>query len=288
MDGTTSNTFPSYFPAAALLAVSILGWPALGEAQEAVNLSQGKQLVLRRDMTKCRLPEGKMEERTAIYTVFLSRGYGGPGTPPEPEFFLSNDALAEKLQQRCRGVEFIVRDVTQRTGSPVALLEDLKKRKGELDGVLLVGVGASREGRDYRLAFSGLPTVVVYNLFEFMNVPYKLFATGREAESVVVGGAEYREGRILTASLDRRSLCQPSVSTAAFEDLVYKIKLIEVIKKLKESRILVVAPHRFLAEVDYQDDVQKRMPEDYNETYTKALKEALGVELVVAPPEEFF
>ncbi len=288
MDHTRFNRICSYRPVAVLLAVSMLCWTPSGKAQEGLNLSQGKQLVLQRNMSTCRLPEGKMEERTVIYTVFLSRGYGGPGTPPDPEFFLSNDALAEKLQKRCRGVEFIVRDITKRTASPASLFEDLQKRKQQLDGVLLVGVGASGAGRDYRLAFSGLPTVVVYNLFEFMNVPYKLFATGQEAESIVVGGPEYGEGRILTASLDRRSLCGQSVSAAAFEDLVYKIKLIEVIKKLKESRILVVAPHRFLAQVDYQDDMQKHMPEDYNDTYTKALKEALGVELVVAPPEEFF
>jgi len=60
MDGTQCNTIPSYGPAAVLLAVSILGWPSLGEAQEGLNSSQGKQLVLQRDMSKCRLPEGKM------------------------------------------------------------------------------------------------------------------------------------------------------------------------------------------------------------------------------------
>jgi hypothetical protein len=75
--------------------------------------------------------------------------------------------------------------------SPAPLFEELDKRKGELDGVVLVGLGASGAGRDYRLAFSGLPTVVVYNLFEFMNVPYKLFATGQEAESVMVRDPEY-------------------------------------------------------------------------------------------------
>jgi len=73
-----------------------------------------------------------------------------------------------------------------------------------------------------------------------------------------------------------------------FKDLVDKIKLIQVIKKLKESRILVVAPQHYLAAVDYQGDIHKHFPQDYNETYTRALKESLGVELVRVEPKEFY
>jgi hypothetical protein len=39
------------------------------------------------------------------------------------------------------------------------------------------------------------------------------------------GVLQFGEGRILTASLDRRSLCEQSVSAAAFDDVVYKISL---------------------------------------------------------------
>ncbi len=247
-----------------------------------------QQLVLERDMSKCRLPEAKTAETAAIYTVFLSRGHAGPGAAVKPELFTTNDELLEKLKTGCPGVNFIAKDVTKRGTSPAAVVKELQERKQELDGVLLVGVGSGGgRSRDYSLAFSGLPTIAVYNLFEFMNFPYKLFATGREEESVPVGGPDYTEGRVLTAELDRMSLCDSSVSSAMFQDLVYKIKLIQAMQKLKQSRVLVVS-RGTIASVDYQGDAHRRMPKDYNKVYTEALRDSLGVTLVTASPEEFF
>ncbi|MEA3345041.1 MAG: hypothetical protein U9Q78_02140 [Chloroflexota bacterium] len=229
-----------------------------------------------------------MDKKTAIYTVFLSRGYQrGAGRPAEPESFVSNQELLQRLKSECSGVKFIARDVTRDGTKPVSLVKELEELKAELDGVVLIGFGAGDRARDYRLALSGLPTIVVYNLFEFMNVPYKLFATGQEEESVLVG-PQYEGGKVLTAELDRQSLSDPSVSSVAFKDLIYKIKLIQAIRKLKESRILVVSPHRVLATVDYQDDIRRHLPKGYDQTYTRALKESLGVELVPVLPEEFY
>ncbi len=60
-----------------------------------------------------------------------------------------------------------------------------------------------------------------------MNQPWDLFATGKMPEDPVLkGGTDYKDVRILTAQLDRRNLCAPSVSEKMFQDLVYKIKLI--------------------------------------------------------------
>jgi len=252
-------------------------------------LTPAKRLVLERDMSKCALPEGKMGEKTAIYMVFLSRADRAPGAAVNPDSFTTNEELLRKLKSECPGVEFIARDVTQSGTSVESVTQELQKRKQELDGVVLVGVGGGGgPSRDYSLAFSGLPTIAVYNLFEFMNFPYKLFATGQEEESIPAGGPDYKGGRILTAELDRRGLCKPRVSSAMFQDLVYKIKLIEAIKKLKLSRVLVVSPHALLAVVDYQGDAHKHMPKDYNKVYTDALRDSLGVELVTASPQEFF
>jgi len=164
-----------------------------------------------------------------------------------------------------------------------AVLNELEDLKEGLDGVLIIGTT-----REYRLAFTGLPTIFVYNLFEWMNVPYKLFNTGKEEDSILVGGPEHKNGRIITAQLDRRNVCDPSLSSAMFEDLVRKIKLIQVIRKLKETRILVVTPHHYLAAVDYQGDTHKRFPKDYNEIYTRALRQSLGIELVRVEPQEFY
>ena len=129
MNGIGFITISAFRATAVLLAISTLFWTSSGEAQEGLNLDQGKRLVLERDMRRCRLPEGKMEEKTVIYTVFLSQGYGGPGTPPDPKFFLTNNALAKKLQERCPGVEFLVQDITQPSNMPSSLFEDLKKRQ---------------------------------------------------------------------------------------------------------------------------------------------------------------
>lgn len=251
----------------------------------APELTPVKKLVLERDMSKCVLPKGKMKAKTDIYTVFLSRGHAGPGKAVKQELFTSNDELLEKLRDECPDVNF----VPHKGGDPTSTLKKLKGGENEPDGVLLIGVGAGGgRSRDYGLAFSGLPTIAVYNLFEFMNVPYKLCATGRAEESITVGVDEYPKPKVLTAVLDRMGLCEPDVSSSMFQDLVYKIKLIQAIKKLKDSRVLIISPHRTIAAVDYQGDARKHMPKDYNKVYAKALEDSLGVELVTASPEEFF
>jgi len=216
----------------------------------------------------------KTGENTKIYTVFVSRGYGGAGGAPKS--FITNEEILHKLQNECKGIDFIVKDTA-------AVLKELEDSKEGVDGVLIIGTS-----REYRLALTGLPTIIVYNLFEWMNIPYKLYNTGKEQDSILVGGPEYQAGKILTAQLDRRNICSPSSSSAMFKDLVEKIKLIQAIKKLKETRILVVQPYHYLASVDYQGDRHKHFPENYNETYTRALKESLGVELVRVEPKEFY
>lgn len=223
---------------------------------------------------------GAQKENTKVYTLFLSRGYGSAGEAPEAP--LTNEELLSRLQSECPGIEFITKDMSLSKISPEEVYRELQERK-DIDGALIIGTT-----RHYKLAFTGLPTIVVYNLFEWMNIPYKLYTTGKEDESVLVGGRTYKNGRILTAQLDRRQVCSPSKREAMFKDLVYKIKLIQAVKKLKESRVLVVAPHAYLAEVDYQGDRDKNFPEDYNETYIRELKESLGVELVMVKPEEFY
>jgi len=259
------------------------------EHQARPGLTPTQELVLHRDMSTCMLPDGTPRERALIYTVFLSRGFAGPGAGVNPELFTTNDKLLEQLKHECPGVQFIARDVTKEETRLASVVDELKERKQELDGILLIGVGAGGgPSRDYSLAFSGLPTIAVYNLYEFMNFPHKEFAGEQAAESVTVGEADYQDGKVLTAQLDRRSLSDPSVSAAMFRDLVYKIRLIEVIAKLKSSRVLVVSPYQLLSQVDYQGDAHKHLPKDYNERYTRALKDSLGVELVIVPPQEFF
>ena len=229
------------------------------------------------------LLRAKVGENTKIFTVFVNQGCSCPAGGV-PKGLTTNDEVLHRLQSKCSGVDFVARDITKRDISMLAVLDELEASKEGLDGVLILGALGNRE---YKLAFTGLPTICVYNLFEWMNIPYKLYDTEKE-NSIKVGGPEYKAGKILTAQLDRRNVCSASISSAMFEDLVNKIKIIQAIKKLKESRILVVTPNRFLGQVDYQGDANKHFPEDYNERYTRTLKESLGVELVKIEPKEFY
>jgi hypothetical protein len=217
--------------------------------------------------------------KARVYCVLTSLGYVGAGNVPDT--LLTNEDLVRQLQKECADVEFIVRDMTKRDISPESVSSELKDRKQDLDGVLIVG-----SSRDYGLAFSGLPTIVVYNLFEWMIIPYRLYATSKEPDSILVGGPDYREGRILTAQLDRRKV--GSLSKEMFDDLVERINVIVAMRRLKESRILSVSPHRYMAQVDYQGDLHKHFPEDYNERYADALKESLGVQIERVAPEAFY
>ncbi len=228
------------------------------------------------------LLEAKVAENTKIYTIFVNQGCSCPAGG-KPKGLITNEEVLHKLQNECSEIDFVARDLTKPGTSIESILEELEGSKDDLDGVLIIGVS-----REYKLAFTGLPTIVVYNLFEWMNIPYKLYYTGKEPDRILVGGPEYEGGKILTAQLDRRNVCRPSVSSAMFEDLVEKVELIQALKKLKETRILVVTPYKHLAEVDYQGDRNKHFPADYNNTYIRALKESLGVELVRVEPKEFY
>jgi hypothetical protein len=221
---------------------------------------------------------------TKIFTVFVSKGCSCPGPRGRvAKGLTTNDELLKKLQSACKGVDFIARDITKTDMDIESVYNELGSLKKELDGVLIIGLT-----NEYRLAFTGLPTIYVNNLFEWMNTPYRLYLTGKDKDSIKIGGPDYKDGRIITAQLDRRNVCSPSVTSAMFEDLIGKINLIQAVKRLKESRILVVTRTKYLAEVDYQGDKHKHFPENYNETYTRKIKELLGVELVKIEPEEFY
>ena len=228
----------------------------------------------------------KNNEHTKIYTVFLSKGYVGPGGSVKNP--LTNEEVLDKLQNEYGEIDFIVKDITKTNISDESVLNELNNSIGSLDGALIFG---SLAHHDYRLAFSGLPTIVVYNLWEWDMSPYMLFGTGEKEKSILVGGSDpetYKKGKILTAQLDRRQVCDPSKSAAMFKDLVDKIKLIQVIKKLKESRILSVAPQDYIAQVDYQGEKNAHLPQDYNETYMREVNELFGVEIVRVKPKEFY
>jgi len=222
-------------------------------------------------------------EPTKIYTVFLTQGYLHTGGPVEHP--LTNNDVLKKLRNSCDDIDFIARDLTKADFSRKSVLNELENSKGQYDGVLLIG-----PLHQNKLAFTGLPTIVVWNLWEWDQSPYKLFAKGgnKDVKSVMSGAPEYENGRIITAQIDRRQVSTPANSKAMFDDLIGKIELIQAIKKLKESRILSVSPLHHLARVDYQGDVNQHMPENYSQNYMKKVRDKFGVEIIRVPPEEFY
>ena len=219
---------------------------------------------------------------TTLLTVFTSYGCGCTGSGGAPQTFITNEQVVEALRQACDGVEFIVWD-----GTRGAANEEVQRNRDDYDGVLIIG----NIDRDYRLAFTGLPTIVVYNLFEFMNLPYDLFASGTYPDDAILkGGTDYTDTKILTAQLDRRRLCDPSVSEKMFKDLVYKIKLIQVIQKLATTRILMLtsSTEDTIARVNYRGDFNQSFPPDHNARYRRNLKELLGAEIVPVEAAEFY
>lgn len=196
--------------------------------------------------------------------------------------FTTNEQVLNELQQACEGIDFVLWEDTRSKG-----FDEIQMNKDSYDGVLVIG-GLDE---DYRIAFTGLPTIIVYNLWEFMNFPYQLYKTGKMTDNaILVGGRDYEDVKILTAQLDRRNLCAPSVSQDMFEDLVYKINLIKVIKDLKETRILMVkrAENEIIAQVNYRGDINQSFPQDHNERYLQNFRKVFGAEIIPVEAEEFY
>lgn len=221
--------------------------------------------------------------KTKIFTVFLGRGYDvgriyygrsvlGPDGVRSPKTFLSNQDLLVKLEEACGDVEFIARE----SADYKRLIREISEMKDELDGVLVFGCGWDYNsllptGTDGQpLMFTGLPTIHVSNMFELQSgCPYELFA---------------KEGRILTASLDRENnLVDPNATKALFDALVGKIRLIEVIKKMKEAKILMIAAPSY----NYGGSDYKVFPPRYNEMYSARLKEIFGTDIVNEDVSDF-
>ncbi|MFC1633978.1 twin-arginine translocation signal domain-containing protein [Planctomycetota bacterium] len=193
-------------------------------------------------------------EHAKIYVVFFGTAPSRDDTDLEP---ITNEAIVRRLQQECDGVDFVVRDVTQgaTTQSVMNEIKDLKKL--HYDGVIIGGWP-----RDYELLRSGLPTINVMVVNDFMNVPYPL----------------YKTNRTIGAFLDPwRFSADPGVSERMFKDLVAKVKLIKALKRMKHERILTVTDSSYV-NVTY-GDVLRNIPPDYNEKILGVIGETFGVKV---------
>ncbi len=189
-----------------------------------------------------------------VYTVFFNIAPSRDDTDLEP---LANGEIVRRLRSDCLGVDFVVRDLTQgtRLDSVLNEMKDLKEQS--YDGVIVYGWP-----RDYEMLRTGLPTINVAVLGDFMNNPFPL----------------YHEARVISAFLDPwRFSADPAVSERMFRDLVEKVGVIRMLKRMKSERILTVT------DLDYVNvtygDVLKHMPADYNETILAAISQTFGTQV---------
>jgi hypothetical protein len=189
-----------------------------------------------------------------LYTVFF------PIAPSKDDSDLvpiSNEEIILRLKKNCAGVDFVVRDLTKSIKLSTVLneIKDLKKLK--IDGVIICGWP-----RDYGVLRSGLPTINISIVNDFMNVPFPI----------------YSENKVVNAFFDPWRFTRSSeVRDQMFFDLVQKIKLIQALKKFKNATILTVTDSPYV-NVMY-GDVLKDPLEDYNEKLLEAIHASLGVKV---------
>ncbi len=199
--------------------------------------------------------------RAKVYAVFFGSAPSRDDTDLEP---ITNAQLGARLQQACPGIEFTMRDLTAGAQWDVVFNETKELQRLGYDGVLVCGCP-----RDYDLLRTGLPTINVAIVNDFMNIPYPLFAAHR-----VVG-----------AMLDPWQFsADPQVPERMFQDLVQRIKLIGMLKRMKSERILTVTDAPYV-NVTY-GDVARNMPENYNETILGAIDATFGTQVTKIGTQE--
>jgi hypothetical protein len=195
---------------------------------------------------------GPTGEPAKIFMIFF-------GTAPSPDDTdlrpVPNDEIVRRLQGACPGVDFTVRDLTRGARFDTVLNEVKDLKRQQYDGLVIYGCP-----RDNDLLRTGLPTIDIAVVNDFMNIPYPLF----------------QKNRVIGASLDPWRFCSDSkVTERMFRDLVDKIKLIRALKRMRREHILTVTNSPYL-NVTYGDTL-KHMPPDYNQRIQGAMSETFGV-----------
>jgi len=190
----------------------------------------------------------KMIEKAKVYSIFL------------PCYSSKKDGLLVKLQGELDDVDFVGFDEfpDQDEGSMGGRKEayqNIRSMKDKLDGILIFGGYL-----DHELNSFGLPVVMVRSLLGI-----------GDWEKGILGF--YEGEKVLTTSLsDFDNL--PQTSTYRLENLTSKIELISALKKVKNSRLLVVQEPEILGNYDIPGmDFHSSLPKDYNKVYSERLKE---------------
>jgi hypothetical protein len=190
-------------------------------------------------------------ERAKVYMVMFGTAPSQDDTDIRP---MTHPEIVQRLQRDCDGVDFTVRDLAAdaRLDAVLNEVKDLKQQR--FDGVIIYGCP-----RDYDLLRSGLPTINVAVLNDFMNIPFPL----------------YRKNRTIGAMLDPWGFCaDAAVSEKMFTDLIAKVKLIRALKRMKGEHILTVTDSPRVNVI--YGDLLKNPPPDYNEQILGAIDQTFG------------
>jgi hypothetical protein len=190
-------------------------------------------------------------ESAKIFFVFFGVAPSEDDTDLRP---VTNDEIIRRLQAACPGVVFTVRDLTKEARLEKVLNEMKDLKNQGFDGVIVYGWP-----RDNDLLRTGLPTINIAVVNDFMNIPFPL----------------YPKNRVIGAALDPWRFCaNTKITEKMFLDLVDKIKLIRTLKRMRKEHILTVTDSPYV-NVTY-GDTRKHMPPDYNQRIQAAIGEAFG------------
>ena len=224
-----------------------------------------------------------MADQTRVYVVFLTAGYDtarlhvnrsvmDPDGRRVPKDFVSNDDVVTKLQGALPDVEFIARTLDHSAEGYRRLLAEIKQFKDDIAGLVLVGGAVIREqgigsAGAQPLAFTGLPTIVVDNLFKLQPMPYKTLK---------------ERGKVVLASLDREGILAPEKSEGMFQDLVDKVRIMDALARLRRAKILFIKdPASDIDGVDF-----KTLPPRYNQQIVGRIGECFRTEFVFHDVED--
>ena len=205
------------------------------------------------------------DRKVKIYTLFLSSGrpvgYEAYRRYHPDVKIMNNGEILDEIKREAEGVEFIG------TPEPVKAEDAIPKIKEreDIDGLLVFG--PPPDG----LISIGLPMVAVERPLEgCTTVPFH----------------SYRGSKVVTSFLPAHRDKNPEVYSSRIRDIVRKIELISAVARMKGLRILVVTdlpPLGYFEPIGLQIEKGR---EEYEETYTRNLKETLGAELVPVPQRE--
>ncbi|MCW5982917.1 MAG: hypothetical protein KIT09_32810 [Bryobacteraceae bacterium] len=194
---------------------------------------------------------GSDRPKAKLYTILFDIAPSRDDSSIAP---MSNQQIVERLERECGGVEFVVRDLTRGVKLESVLNEAKELKSLGYDGVIVYGWP-----RDYDLLRTGLPTINIAVVNDFMNVPYPLF----------------KENRVAGAFLDPWGFsADDRICERMFSDLVEKVKLIRTLKRMKSEHILTVTDSAFVNVI--YGDVLKHPPAAYNETILGAIDRTFG------------